>query len=431
MKFEKINIALAGFGNIGSYFYKIVDKNKKNIFTKTSKIPNIKYISAKNINKKRSIKIPKKKWIKNPLDFVYKNDIDIVVELIGGSEGPAKKLVFESLRNGKHVITANKALISKYGDKLASLAEANHVNLEYEASVAGGVPIIRSIKEGLIANKINKIYGILNGTTNYILSLMEKKNKNFTEILDKAKKLGFAEANPISDIDGTDSAAKLRILSSLAFNKSISKNKILTEGIQNINLTDILYAKSLGYKIKLLSISEIINNKLMERVHPCLILKNSYIGKIDGVLNAVVVDGSPIGKSVLQGEGAGPGPTSSALISDLCSVLKGKLNYPFGVSVKSREKISKFNILNHLCSSYLRIEVKDQPGVLSSITRSFAKNKISIKNLIQKPNKKSKKASVIIITHENLEKNYKNLLLNLKNSKFVLKKPIFIRIETV
>jgi len=431
MKNEKINIALAGFGNIGSYFYKIVDKNKKNIFTKTSKIPNIKYISAKNINKKRSIKIPKKKWIKNPLDFVYKNDIDIVVELIGGSEGPAKKLVFESLRNGKHVITANKALISKYGDKLASLAEANHVNLEYEASVAGGVPIIRSIKEGLIANKINKIYGILNGTTNYILSLMEKKNKNFTEILDKAKKLGFAEANPISDIDGTDSAAKLRILSSLAFNKSISKNKILTEGIQNINLTDILYAKSLGYKIKLLSISEIINNKLMERVHPCLILKNSYIGKIDGVLNAVVVDGSPIGKSVLQGEGAGPGPTSSALISDLCSVLKGKLNYPFGVSVKSREKISKFNILNHLCSSYLRIEVKDQPGVLSSITRSFAKNKISIKNLIQKPNKKSKKASVIIITHENLEKNYKNLLLNLKNSKFVLKKPIFIRIETV
>ena len=349
MKNEKINIALAGFGNIGSYFYKIVDKNKKNIFTKTGKIPYIKYISAKNINKKRSIKIPKKKWIKNPLNFVYKNDVDIVVELIGGSEGPAKKLVFESLRNGKHVITANKALISKYGDKLASLAEANHVNLEYEASVAGGVPIIRSIKEDLIANKINKIYGILNGTTNYILSSMEKKNKNFTEILDKAKKLGFAETNPISDIDGTDSAAKLRILSSLAFNKSISKNKILTEGIQNINLTDILYAKNLGYKIKLLSISEIINNKLMERIHPCLILKNSYIAKIDGVLNAVVVDGSPIGKSVLQGEGAGPGPTSSALISDLCSVLKGELNYPFGVSVKSRGKISKFNILNHLC----------------------------------------------------------------------------------
>tara|TARA_Y100000590_G_C15507814_1_gene934224 strand:- start:3 stop:1037 length:1035 start_codon:yes stop_codon:yes gene_type:complete len=343
----------------------------------------------------------------------------------------AKKVVFSALMNKKHVITANKALMSKYGDKLSLIAEKNHVNLEYEASVAGGVPIIRSIKEGLIANKINKIYGILNGTTNYILSSMEKKNKSFSEVLNKAKKLGFAETNPMSDLNGSDSAAKLRILSSLAFNKSISKNKILTQGIQSINLTDIFHAKNLGYKIKLLSISEIRNNKLMERVHPCLILKNSYIGKIDGVLNAVVIDGSPIGKSVLQGEGAGPGPTTSALISDLCTVLKGKINYPFGVSSKNRKKISKFNILNHICSSYLRVEVKDQPGVLSSITKDFAKNNVSIKNLIQKPDKKNKRASIIIITHENYEKNYYNLLLNLKKNKFVLKKPTFIRIETV
>ena len=339
--------------------------------------------------------------------------------------------VFSALKNNKHVITANKSLISKHGDELAKLAEKNGVNLEYEASVAGGVPIIRSIKDGLVANKINKIYGILNGTTNYILSSMENKNKSFTEILDKAKKLGFAESNPISDLNGSDSAAKLRILSSLAFNISISKNKILTEGIQNINLTDIYYAKTLGYKIKLLSISEIVKNKLIERVHPCLILKNSYIGKIDGVLNAVVVDALPIGRSVLQGEGAGPGPTSSAIISDLCSVLKDEINYPFGVSCNSRKKISKFNILNHVCSSYLRIEVKDQPGVLSSITKNFAKNRVSIKNLIQKPNKKNRKASIIIITHENLEKNFKNLLTNLNKNKFVLKKPTFIRIESV
>ena len=428
---KKINIALAGFGNIGSYFYNILNKNKKNIYIKTGKIPFVKYISAKNINKKRNIKIPKKKWVKDPLNLVLRNDIDIIVELIGGSEGVAKKLVFSALKNKKHVITANKALMSKYGNKLAYLAEKNNVNLEYEASVAGGVPIIRSIKEGLVANKINKIYGILNGTTNYILSAMENKNKSFSEILVKAKKLGFAETNPMSDLNGNDSAAKLRILSSLAFNKSISKNKILTEGIQRINLTDILYAKNLGYKIKLLSISEIKKKQLIERVHPCLVLKNSYIAKIDGVLNAVVVDGLPIGKTVLQGEGAGPGPTSSALISDLCSVLKGKINYPFGISSYSRKDISKFNILNHLCSSYLRIEVKDLPGVLSSITKSFAKNKISIKNLIQKPDKKNKKASIIIITHENFEKNFNNLLSHLIKNKFVLKKPTFIRIETV
>ena len=428
---KKINIAIAGFGNIGSFFYKILEKNKKDIYKKTGKIPVVKYISAKNFNKKRNIKIPKEKIIKNCLDLALKKDVDIVVELIGGSDGVAKKLAFATLKNKKHLITANKALMSKYGDDLAFIAEKNKVNLEYEASVAGGVPIIRSIKEGLIANKINKIYGILNGTTNYILSSMEEKNKTFSDMLDKAKKLGFAESNPISDLNGNDSASKIRILSSLAFNKSISKNKILTEGIESINLNDILYAKSLGYKIKLLSISEIINNKLMERVHPCLIKKDSYISKINGVLNAVVVDGMPIGKSVLQGEGAGPGPTSSAIISDLCSVLKGEVNYPFGISSNFRKKISKFNILNHLCSSYLRIEVKDKPGVLSEITKNFSKNKISIRNLIQKPNKFNKKATIIIITHKNYEKNFNNLLLSLTKNRFVLKKPTFIRIEKV
>jgi homoserine dehydrogenase len=359
------------------------------------------------------------------------DDVDIIVELIGGSEGVTKKLVFSALRNKKHVITANKSLIAKYGDELASLAEKNHVNLEYEASVAGGIPIIRSIKEGLIANKINKIYGILNGTTNFILSTMEYSRKNFSEAISDAKKLGYAESNPISDLNGNDSAAKLRILSSIAFNKKISKNKILTEGIQNINLTDIMYAKKFGYKLKLLSISEIKMSKLSERVHPCLISNNSHLSSIDGVLNAVVIDGLPVGKSVLQGEGAGPGPTSSALISDLCSILRGNIKYPFGISSKSRKPIAKFDILKYISSSYFRIEVKDLPGVLSSITKIFANNKISIKNLIQNPDKKNKKASIIIITHENLEKNYKNLFLDLIKNKFVLKRPTFIRIENV
>ena len=426
---KKINIAIIGFGNIGSYFYKILEKNKKTITTKTGKVPFVKYISAKSISKKRNIKIPKSKWFKNPMYLTSKKNIDVIVELIGGSDGIAKKIVFSALKNKKHVITANKALMAKYGDQLAHIAEKNKVNLEYEASVAGGVPVIRLIKEGLIANKINKIYGILNGTTNYILSTMEETGRSFSEVLDDAKKLGFAENNPASDLEGNDAAAKIKILSSIAFNKTISKNKILTEGIQNLNQKDIYHAKNLGYKIKLLAIAEIKNNKLMERVHPCLILKNSYIANINGVLNAIVVDGYPIGRSVLQGEGAGPGPTSSALISDLCSILRGNIKYPFGVSCFLRKKIRKFNILNHACSSYLRIEVKDQPGVLSSITKIFAKNKISIKNLIQAPNKKEKKATVVIITHEALEKNFNNLLSNLYKNKFVLKKPIFIRIE--
>ena len=343
----------------------------------------------------------------------------------------AKKLVFAALKNSKHIITANKALIAKHGDELSLIAEKNHVNLEYEASVAGGVPVIRLIKEGLIANRISKIVGILNGTTNYILSTMEKTKKNFNEVLLNAKKLGFAETNPLSDLNGSDAAAKIRILSSIAFNKKISVNKILTEGIQNINLTDILHAKNLGYKIKLLAISEIKNKKLIERVHPSLVLKNSYIANIDGVLNAIIVDGQPIGRSILQGEGAGPGPTSSALISDLCSVLRGNIKYPFGVSCFLRKNIRKFDILKHTCSFYLRIEVKDQPGVLSSITKIFAKNKVSVKNLVQLPEKKNNTASIIIITHENIEKNFSKLLLNLTKNKFVLKKPTYIRIEKV
>ena len=428
---KKINIAIVGFGNIGSYFYKILEENKKAITIKTGKIPFVKYISAKNISKKRSIKIPKFKWFKNPMYLTSKKNIDVIIELIGGSDGIAKKVVFSALKNKKHVITANKALMAKYGDQLARIAEKNKVNLEYEASVAGGVPVIRLIKEGLIANKINKIYGILNGTTNYILSTMEETGKNFSEVLNDAKKLGFAENNPASDLEGNDAADKIKILSSIAFNKTISKNKILMEGIQNLNQTDIYHAKNLGYKIKLLAIAEIKDNKLMERVHPCLILKNSYIANINGVLNAIVVNGHPIGRSVLQGEGAGPGPTSSALISDLCSVLRGNIKYPFGVSCFLRKKIGKFNILNHACSSYLRIEVKDQPGVLSSITKIFAKNKISIKNLVQVPDKKKKKATVVIITHKTLEKNFDRLLSNLQKNKFVIKKPIFIRIEKI
>ncbi len=428
---KKINIAITGFGNIGSYFYKNLEKNKKAIAIKTGRLPIVKYISAKSLNKKRKVKIPKSKWVSNPMSLTLKRDVDVIVELIGGADGIAKKIVFSALKNKKHVITANKSLIAKYGDELSYIAEKNEVNLEYEASVAAGVPVIRSIKEGLIANKINKIYGILNGTTNYILSSMEETGKSFSEVLEKAKKLGFAESDPSADLDGSDAAAKIKILSSIAFNKTLSKNKILTEGIQNLNQNDIFYAKNLGYKIKLLAISEIINNKLMERVHPCLVLKNSYIANINSVLNAIVVDGSPIGRTVIQGEGAGPGPTSSALISDLCSILRGNINYPFGLSYKVRKKIKKFNLLNHTSSSYLRIEVKDLPGVLSSVTKIFAKNKISIKNLLQVPDKKKKIASIIIITHRTLEKNFYSLLYNLGKNKFIIKKPTFIRIEKV
>jgi len=322
---KTLNIAVIGLGNVGSYLLNELNKKKKEIEIKTSKKINVVAISARNINKKRKFKINKKIFYKNPLKILKEKKIDILFELIGLSDGVSKKIVEQSLKKKIHVITANKALIAKHGEFLSSLAEKNKVNLEFEASVAGGIPILRTIKEGLVTNKINKVVGILNGTSNYILSEMQETNNSFKDVLKKAQKLGFAETNPKFDLNGQDVLSKIKILSSLSFNKKISKNKSLMKGIEDIELKDIKMANSLGMRIKLLGITEIIDNKLFERVHPCLVSKESYIANINGVMNAVILNGSPVGESVLQGEGAGPGPTSSALMSDLLSILRGNI----------------------------------------------------------------------------------------------------------
>ena len=428
---KKINIAIVGLGNIGINLYSHLIKNKKNIIKKNNINFDIKYVSAKNKNKKRKIKIPKKKWLKNYLQAAKLKDIDIVIELMGGSQGPAKKLVFEAIKNGKHVVTANKALISKYGDSLSLLAEKKKVNLEFEAAVAGGIPIIRTLKEGLIANKAQRIYGILNGTSNYILSNMDKLKIDFKSVLEKAKKLGYAESNPNSDLNGEDVKSKIQILSSLAFNCFINKSKINLEGINNIDDIDIINADNLGYKIKHIGLSEIENGKLIQRVHPCLIKKESQISNVNGVLNAVIIEGKPIGKFVLKGEGAGPGPTTSALVSDICSVLRGNLKFPFSVSHVNRKKIAPLDISNKIFSSYLRFDVIDKKGVLSSITKVLSKNKISVKRLIQNPFKGKKSASIIIISHKAKNKNLVKCINQLNKNSFILKKAKFIRIEEI
>jgi len=397
---KKMNIVIVGLGNIGSYFYNYLRKNKKIIFNKTNVVPNILFVSAKSFTKKRNFLLPKKMWLKNYLLAPKIKEVDIIIELIGGAEGPAKKLVFESLRNKKHVITANKALVSKYGDQLSKIAEKNNVNFEFEAAVCGGIPIIRSIKEGLIANNIIKIYGILNGTTNYILSSMDKGKLEYKDALAKAQKLGYAETNPASDVNGDDVASKLKILTALAFNSYIDNKSILVEGIKNIDQVDINNANQLGYKIKLVGIAESEKNKIIQRVHPALVKENSYIAKINGALNAVIIESDPVGKTVLQGEGAGPGPTTSSLVSDLCSVLRGNVKFPFVLSDKKRKSVFFENINNKKFSSYLRLDVKDKHGILSDITRVMAKNKISVKRLIQNPTMNKKNASIVIITHE-------------------------------
>jgi len=426
---KTFNIAIVGLGQIGSYLYNEIITKKKDIELKTGKKIRIIAISAKNKNKVRKFKINKKIFFSDPLNIIKEKKIDIIFECIGLSDGISKKVIEKALIKKINVITPNKALVAKHGDYLSKLAEKNNVNFEFEASVAGGIPILRTIKEGLATNKINKIYGILNGTTNYILSEMEDSKQKFSKVLLKAQKLGYAEpGNPKLDLNGFDAFAKVRILSALAFNNKISRHNCIMEGIEKIDLKDIEIANQLNLRIKLLGISEIRGNHLMETVHPCLVDKNSYIGNVNGVMNAVIMHGKPIGETVLQGEGAGPGPTSSSLLSDLLSILRGNIKKPFGIPYQERKDVKPFNSNNYINSLYLRFEVIDKPGVLSLITNRLAKYKISIKRIIQTPDKKNNRATIVIITHKTSEINSRKCLSIFKKKKNILKFPTLIRL---
>ncbi len=421
------NIAIIGLGQIGIYLYNELKLKKKEIEKKTGNKFQIVAISAKNRNKKRKFKIDQKIFYSNPLKIFKEKKIDILFECIGLSDGISKIIVEKALKKKINVITPNKALISKHGNYLSKLAEKNKVNLEFEAAVAGGIPILRTIKESLATNKFKKIYGILNGTTNYILSEMERTNEPFDKVLKKAQILGYAEPNnPKLDLNGFDAFAKVRILSSLAFNNQISNHKCIMEGIENINIKDIKISNQLNLRIKLLGISEVINNQLFETVHPCLVNKNSYIGNVSGVMNAVITHSKPVGETILQGEGAGPGPTSSSLLSDLLIILRGNINKPFGISSGLRKKIKPFNNNNYTNSLYLRFEVQDKSGILSFITNRLAKFKISIKRIIQTPDKKNNKATIVIITHKTSEINSKKCFKIFKKNSYI-KFPVIIR----
>jgi len=422
------NIGIIGLGNIGLEVYKNIKKNSSDIQKKTGFKLNIVKASAKNINKKRSIKFPKGFLEKDPIKIIKNSKIDIIVELIGGADGIAKKVVFAALKNNKHVVTANKALIAKHGDELSKLSEKNNVNLLFEAAVGGGIPIIRSIKQGLIANKLHHIYGILNGTTNFILTEMEKRGESFLNILKNAQALGYAESNPTADVDGQDAADKISILSSIGFGTKIINKGFLVEGIRNIEIDDINFAKELGYKIKLLAIAEKIKDEIKQRVHPCLIPNNLDVANIDNVINAIVVDGFPIGRTIYEGPGAGKGPTSSAVISDITSIMLGNDEYSFGLSPSSKKKIKLFNFNNHQSKYYIRFLTKDVQGVLSKITSSLAKNKISISNLIQKPSKNGN-ANVMLVTHNSKELNVQKVLKSLSKQKKLFKKIVMIRVR--
>ncbi len=422
-----LNIGIIGLGTVGSGVVKSIEKNTIFFKKKYNLKINILAISAKKKNKKRIFDVKKYNWYDKPLDIIDIPEIDLIIELIGGSSGLALNIAKKTLSNKKHLVTANKALIAMHGLKLCDLAKKNNVNINFEAAVAGGVPVINTIENRMLSDKISTIYGILNGTCNYILSQMDEKKISFEVALKNAQLSGFAESNPHDDISGTDTAYKLLIISNLIFSTNFKIREVYTEGIAKVSSLDLKMAEKLGYKILLLGISSIKNNILQLRVHPCLVLRSSILAKVKNELNALVIDGDMSDKIMLIGKGAGKNPTSASVISDIINFKNNKIrNLSY---IKSNiVTYKKANMLGRKGRFYIRMGVLDKPGVLADITSLFKKKKISISSMLQLEEKVLGYVQLIFTTHITLEK---QLVLALKKIENIDKvtKINFIRIE--
>ena len=419
-----IKIAIAGIGTVGNGVLDLLLKNK---VVEKYNISIVAIASRRKI-KNNNLKLKNTKFFNDAKSFLKFNDFDVLIELIGGEEGIAKDIVFNTLLSGKRVITANKALVSKHWIEIKKICNQNNSSIKFEAAVAGGIPIIKIIQEFLSSNKISKIYGILNGTSNFILTDMLSKNLTFERILKKAQDLGYAESDPSFDIDGVDAAHKLSILASLAFNINCNLKNILIEGIRGIDLVDLKYSYELGYKIKLLAITYFKSNNLLCTVYPCLVNQNDLIANVDGVYNGVIVESDFCNKSFLQGEGAGAFPTATSVISDLISISK-KPNDDFNLNQKII-KHKNLKLSERFGSYYLRFSTIDKSGVISDITKEFKKNNISMKSMLQKDkNPNSKNATIVVTTHNCLEKDIRKALTKISALKFIVKKTVMIRIE--
>ena len=415
------NIGIAGFGTVGQGFFSQINKNFKNF--------KVIQIAVKNVKKKRKINLKNIKVTSKVQELAINPNIQVLVECIGGSSGAAYKLVKTAIENKKHIITANKALLAIHGNELVKLAEKNNVSISYEAAIAGGIPIVKTVRENLKYNNISKIYGILNGTCNYILTKMEKEGKDFSLVLKDAQKLGFAELDPTFDIKGIDAAHKITLLSSLAFNVPIKFSSTYIEGVDKVELDDFRFAREFGYKIKLLGIAERKKDSYEQRVHPCLVREDSEIAKVENELNAVVVIDDMIGKTVLIGPGAGGKPTGAAIVADLIDLNRGNINLPLGNSISNSKKLKNINILDSSFAYYLKIVVKDEVGVMRRISDILARNKISIDQQKQEHSNKRGYATIVIITHKIKEKIFSKAIKEINNMKRINNKVKFIRTE--
>lgn len=431
---DKISVGLIGLGNVGYSVIHLFYKNKKLIELKSG-VP-LEFSIVCDIDRSKKSLLPDKniQFTSSYKDIVLNPDIDIVVELIGG-EDVAYDIIISSLKNGKHIVTANKAVLSQHWDKIFSLAAKVHKVVYFESSVSAGIPIIQSLNEGLASNRISRIIGILNGTTNYILSMMSNKNVSFNTALKFAQQHGFAETSPEIDIKGYDTTHKLSILSSIAYFRWIKPDDIYTEGIENIEVEDICYAKSLGYRIKLLGYAQIVkNDKFILEVRKYLVPENHIFANIEEEYNGILIEGTPCGKITFIGKGAGGGPASSAIMSDIIYVSRGIANSTIGktpyVVYNSSLKVERVLVKEVEGCFYIKFVTVDRPGVLAKIASILGRHNVSIASVYQKePLEKLRKGvPIIMLTHKTLEGNLISALEKIKNLPVILKKPVYMKI---
>ena len=432
---KNINIGLLGLGSIGSGVYNVLRKHGRDYKQNIGASIAIKKIAVKNKRKKRDVKVDPKLLTTDASSIINDPEIDIVIELIGGTK-LAKNLIIKALNNKKHVVTANKEIMAQYGKELFDTANKNEVDLYFEASVGGGIPIIKPLKDSLEANKITKIMGIVNGTTNYILSKMSDEDLSYEQALKEAQEKGFAEADPKADVGGGDAASKIAILASIAFNSRITKEKVFIEGITSITPKDIDYAADMGHVIKLLAIAKHEDEKAEVRVHPTMIKNDHPLAAVNGAYNAIFVEGDAVGEVMFFGQGAGSLPTASAVIADTLEIVK---NINTGVTGKRMvctcyDKIKIKPMVDITSSFYLRMKVADKPGVLAKISKIFGDNKASIKSVIQKgpavsAGRHGRSAELIFITHPVVEANLRKALTGINKLDQVIAVKNVIRVE--
>jgi homoserine dehydrogenase len=425
-----LKVAIAGLGTVGVGTVKILRDNQDLLTDRCGRGFDLVAVTARDRSKDRGVDLSDVPWVDKAPDLAA-TDADVIVELIGGSDGPALDLARAALSRGKAVVTANKALIALHGTELARLAEDNDTVLLFEAAVAGGIPIVKAMREGLAANRLSRVYGILNGTCNYMLSDMRATGRAFDTVLAEAQALGYAEADPSFDVDGIDAAHKLAILASLAFGSQIDFDSVHVEGIRAIDPVDIAYADELGYRIKLLGIARRTDAGLEQRVHPCMVKRETPIAGVEGVLNAVVGEGDFVDTTVYEGRGAGEGPTASAVVADMIDIARGARVPTFSIPAARLKQLDAVSIEHRLGAYYIRLMVVDRPGVMADIAASLRDHAVSMEALMQRVRDPDEAVPVVMTTHDVAEASMVAALDEIAALESVIEPPRMIRIESL